>query len=217
MNKKILVISILAATIIALAPLSSVVGTNNVNPDTKKGSPLFAVRTQRSQNEENAKNIITNYLGKGEQLRILLPKRSMTQIWIDRAIKMVDSEPALFNMLIEKLDKAPYIAKMLDKYDITKQGIKNFMKMIQDNPSIVADEIESIQVPLNNIPQPLGLNTTIIECLVTGIVFSIVAVVITLIALFFTLRILTCLNVNNCANDIAQGIFDQLIQGLKET
>jgi len=216
MNKKILVISILAATIIAFAPLSSVVGTNNVNPDTKKGSPLFAVRAQRSQNGENAKNIITDYLGKGEQLSILLPKRSMTQIWIDRAIKIVDSEPVLFNKLIEKLDKAPYIARMLNKYDITKQGIKNFMKMIQDNPSIVADEIENIQVPLDKITQPLGLNTTIIECLVTGIVFSIVAVVITLIALFFTLRILTCLNVNNCANDIAQGIFDQLIQGLKE-
>ena len=217
MNKKILIISILAAIIVALAPLSSVVGTINVNSDTKKGSPLFAVRTQRSQDEENAKNIITNYLGKGEQLSILLPKRSMSQIWFDRAIKIVDSDPVLFNKLIEKLDKSPHIARMLNKYDITKQGIKNFMKIIQDNPSIVTDEIENIQVPLDNIPQPLGLNTTLIECLVTGIVFSIVAVVITLIALFFTLRILTCLNVNNCANDIAQGIFDQLIQGLKET
>ena len=217
MNKKILIISILAAIIVALAPLSSVVGTINVNSDTKKGSPLFSVRTQRSQDEENAKNIITNYLGKGEQLSILLPKRSMSQIWFDRAIKIVDSDPVLFNKLIEKLDKSPHIARMLNKYDITKQGIKNFMKIIQDNPSIVTDEIENIQVPLDNIPQPLGLNTTLIECLVTGIVFSIVAVVITLIALFFTLRILTCLNVNNCANDIAQGIFDQLIQGLKET
>ena len=66
----------------------------------------------------------------------------MTQIWIDRAINIVDSEPALFNKLLEKLDKAPYIARMLNKYDISKQGIKNFMKMIQDNPSIVADEIE---------------------------------------------------------------------------
>ena len=216
MNIKILIISILAATIIALAPLNPVVGTNNVNPEGEKGSPLFAVRTQRSQSKENAKNIITNYLGKGEQLSILLPKRSMTQIWIDRAIKIVDSEPVLFNKLIEKLDKAPYIARMLNKYDITTQGMKNFIMMIQDNPSIVADEIENIQVPLDDIPQPLGLNTTIIECLVTGIVFSIVAVVITLIALFFTLRILTCLNVNNCANDIAQGILDQLIQGLKE-
>ena len=217
MNKKILIISILAAIIVALAPLSSVVGTINVNSDTKKGSPLFAVRTQRSQDEENAKNIITNYLGKGEQLSILLPKRSMSQIWFDRAIKIVDSDPVLFNKLIEKLDKSPHIARMLNKYDITKQGIKNFMKIIQDNPSIIADEIEDIQVPLETIPQPLGLNTTIIECIVTGIVFSIVAVVITLIALFFTLRILTCLNVNNCANDIAQGIFDQLIQGLKES
>ena len=63
MNKKILIISILAATIIALAPLSSVVGTDNVIPDTKKDSPLFAVRTQRSHNEENAKNIITKKIG----------------------------------------------------------------------------------------------------------------------------------------------------------
>lgn len=217
MNKKILIISILAAAIIALAPLSSVVGTDNVFPDTKKDSPLFAVRSQRSHNKENANTIITNFLGKGEQLRIPLPKRSITHIWIDKAIKIVDSQPVLFNKLLEKLDNAPFIERMLNDYDITPQGFKNFIKMIQDNPSIVADEIEDIQIPLDTIPQPLGLNTTIIECIVTGIVFSIVAVVITLIALFFTLRILTCLNVNNCANDIAQGIFDQLIQGLKDS
>jgi hypothetical protein len=217
MSKIIFAISILAAIIIVLAPLSSVVGTHNVHPESTIGSPLFAVRTQRSQNEENAKNIITNYLGKGEQLRISLPNRSMTQIWIDRAIKIVDSEPILFNKLIEKLDNAPFIERMLNEYDISPQGFKNFIKMIQDNPSLVTEEIRNIQVPLDTIPHPLGLNTTIIECIVTGIVFSIVAVVITLIALFFTLRILTCLNVNNCADDIAQGIFDQLIQGLKES
>ncbi len=217
MNKIILGISILAAAIITLAPISSVVGTNIVNPDGEKGSPLFIVRAQRSLSKENAKDIITNYIGKGEQLNILLPKRSMEQIWIDRAIKLVDEEPALFNKLLEKLDKAPHIAEMLNKYDISKQEIKNFMKMIKDNPSIVSDEIENIHIPLDSPPHPLGLSTTLIECLVTAIVFSIVAVFVTLIALLFTLRIFTCLNVNNCADDIAQGIFDQLIQGLKES
>lgn len=217
MNKKILIIGILATVLIVLAPLSPVVGTSIVKPDAEKGSPLFAVRAQRSLSKENAKNIISNYLGKGEQLNILLPERATTQIWVNRALKIVDKEPALFNNLIEKLDKTPYAARMLNKYDISTQDIKNYIEMIKDNPSVLADEIENIQAPIDNTPLPLGLSTTLIECLVTAIVVSIVATVVTLVVLLFTLRIFTCMNVNNCANDIAQGIIDQMTQGLTES
>ena len=108
MNKKALVISISAAVLIVLASLSSVIGTNIVKSDAERSiaSPLFAVRTQRSLDKEEAKKISANYLGKGKQLNILLPKKSMAQVWIDKAIKIFDTNP----VLIDKLDGHDFIA-----------------------------------------------------------------------------------------------------------
>jgi hypothetical protein len=105
---------------------------------------------------------------------------------------------------------------MLNRYNMNKQDIVQFIEMIKDNPSLLPEEIQNIQIPNENTPQPLGLSTTLIECLVTAIVIGIVAAFVTLIALFFTLRIFTCLNINNCADDIAQAIVDNMSQGLSE-
>ncbi len=221
MNKKALVVSILAAVLIVLASLSSVIGTNIVKSDAERSiaSPLFSVRTQRSLDGEEAKKISANYLGKGKQLNILLPKKSMAQIWINKAIKIIDTNPALFDILLERLDKTPYLARMLNKHDVSKQDIKNYIRIIKNNPSALTEEIENIQIEVpidNNIPQPLGLETVFIECLITAIVLAPVAIILTLLVLFFTLRIFTCLNINDCANKIAEGFWEQLIQGLTE-
>lgn len=221
MNKKALVISILAAVLIVSASLSSVVGTIAVKSNDEKisiASPLFAVRTQRSLNKEETKKINSNYLGKGKQLNILLPKKPMVQIWIDKAIKLFDTNPVLFDKLLERLDKIPNIAKMLEKHDVSKQDIKNYMRIIKDNPSELVEEIEDGQItmPFNNIPQPLGLETGNLGCIIIPIVLAPVAVIITLLILFFTLRILTCMNVNECGDEILQGIWEQLLQGLTE-
>ncbi len=221
MNKKALVISISAAVLIVLASLSSVIGTNIVKSDAERSiaSPLFAVRTQRSLDKEEAKKISANYLGKGKQLNILLPKKSMAQVWIDKAIKIFDTNPVLIDKLLERLDKTPYFARMLNKHDVSKQDIKNYIRIIKNNPLALTEEIENIQIKVpidNNIPQPLGLETVFIECLITAIVLAPVAIILTLLVLFFTLRIFTCLNINDCANKIAEGFWEQLIQGLTE-
>jgi len=222
MNKKALVISISAAVLIVLASLSSVIGTNAIKSNDEKrsiASPLFAVRTQRSLDKEEAKKISANYLGKGKQLNILLPKKSMAQVWIDKAIKIFDTNPVLIDKLLERLDKTPYFARTLNKHDVSKQDIKNYIRIIKNDPSALTEEIENIQIKVpidNNIPQPLGLETVFIECLITAIVLAPVAIVLTLLVLFFTLRIFTCLNINDCANKIAEGFWEQLIQGLTE-
>jgi len=221
MNKKTLVISISAAILIVLASLSSVIGTNIVKSDAERNiaSPLFTVRTQRSLDREEAKKISANYLGKEKQLNILIPKKSIAQIWIDKAIKIFDTNPVLFNKLLEKLDKTPYLSKMLNKHDINKQDIKNYIRIIKNNPSALTEEIENIQIKVpidNNIPQPLGLETNDLGCVIIPIVLAPVAVIITLLTLFFTLRILTCLNINECGDEILQGIWEQLLQGLTE-
>jgi hypothetical protein len=44
MNKKILVISIVAALVLILLPINSVVSTNVINSNTQKNSPLFIIR-----------------------------------------------------------------------------------------------------------------------------------------------------------------------------
>jgi hypothetical protein len=70
-----LVISGIAALGLILLPIKSVVNTNVIKSKTEKIPPLFIVRSQRSLKKDNSKNIITNYLGKGEQLNLLLPKK----------------------------------------------------------------------------------------------------------------------------------------------
>ena len=221
MRKKVLVVSIFVAVLMVLLPISAVVGTNIVKSDVEKrsiASPLFAVRTQRSLNKEEIKKINSNYLGKGKQLNILLPEKPMAQIWIDKAIKLFDTNPVLFDKLLERLDKIPNIAKMLEKHDVSKQDIKNYMRIIKNNPSELVEEIGDSQItmPFNNIPQPLGLETGNLGCIIIPIVLAPIAAVLTLLILFFTLRILTCMNVNDCGDEILQGIWEQLLQGLTE-
>ena len=103
---------------------------------------------------------------------------------------------------------------MLNRYNINNQDIVQFIEMIKDNPSLLQEKIQNIQLPDEKTPQPLGLSTTLIESLVTAIVIEIVATFATLIVIFFTLRIFTCLNINNCADYIAQAIVDNMSQGL---
>jgi hypothetical protein len=73
---------------------------------------------------------------------------------------------------------------MLNRYNINNQDIVQFIEMIKDNPSLFPEKIQNIQLPVEKTPQPLGLSTTRIECLVTAIVIGIVAAFATLTALF---------------------------------
>ena len=76
--------------------------------------------------------------------------------------------------------------------------------------------MEKIQIDGSNSPQPRGLSTSNpLGCFIVGlIVLPIITVVVTLVVLLFTLRILTCMNHNDCANEIAQQIWEQLLQDL---
>ena len=220
MKKKIFTVSILAATLIILATITPTIGTNIVKSDIEKDivfSPLFSIRSERSIDKESSKEIATNYIGKERQLNIYLPEKSLNWLWINNAIKLFDSNPALLDKLIDRIYKMPRYAKVLNNYGISKQDIKNYMRIIWSDPSEEIEGIKNIQlnIPFNNIPEPLGIETTDLGCIILTIVLAPVAVVITLIALFFTLRILTCMNVDGCGDEILQGIWEQLIQGLK--
>jgi len=220
MRKKIFVVSILAAILIILATITPAIGTNFVKSYIEKNidfSPLFSVRSERSIDMKNANKISTNYIGKERQLNIYLPDKSLKNLWINNAIKLFDLNPVLLDKLIDRIYQMPRYAKALNNYGISKQDIKNYIRIIWNDPSEFTDEINNIQlnIPFNNIPEPVGIETGDLGCIIIPIVLAPVAVVITLVALFFTLRILTCLNINECGNEILQGIWEQLIQGLK--
>jgi len=135
-----------------------------------------------------------------------------------RIITQSSKNPALLNRLIDNLDQFPYITGLISKYGIDTMGIKYYMKIIQNNPSLVTEDLTNIQLPVpsDDNPQPLGLSTSNpLGCIIVAMVALIpITVVLTLLLLLFTVRILTCLNVNDCANAIANQIWDQLLQGL---
>lgn len=219
MKKKIFSVSILAAILIVLATIAPAIGTNVLKSDNEQDiifSPLFSIRSERSIDLESSKEITTNYVGKEKQVNIYLPEKSLDRLWIDKVIKIFYSNPALIDKLIDRIYKLPHYTKVLNNHGLTKQDIKNYIRVIWINPSELTEEIKNIQlnIPFNNIPEPVGIETNDLGCIILPIVLAPVAIVITLVALFFTLRILTCLNVNECGNEILQGIWDQLIQGL---
>jgi hypothetical protein len=203
-----------------LVSFTSVVGSETAQSSNKSmpSSPLFTTQTIRSNNKE-APEIQSNYLGKGNQLD-LFPERSLNEDMFNKAIKLFNRNPAILNTLVDKMDNYPYFREMLNKYDLNKLEVKNYLRILMDDPSLLKEEMKKIQIASNDgSPQPRGLSTSNpLGCFIVGlIVLPIITVVVTLVVLLFTLRILTCMNHNDCANEIAQEIWDQLLQDLIPT
>jgi len=107
MKKKILIGSIIAVVILILVSFSSVVGFQSVKSDPKIESPLFGVRTNRVINDEN--NVVrSDYIGKGKEIKIHLPKRSNEVISFKKIVKRFQnmddkSFDKLVNIIINNL------------------------------------------------------------------------------------------------------------------
>jgi hypothetical protein len=110
---------------------------------------------------------------------------------------------------------------LVAKYGITSEDVTNYMRMIQNDPSLVTEALTNVHLLASDMngSQPLGLSTSNpLGCFIVA-VFALLplTVVLTLLLLpFFTLRVLTCMNFNDCANVLAQQIWDQMIQGLTQ-
>ncbi len=220
MKIKVLVGSIFGAALLIVMSFVSVVGYQSVQAnDHEAYSPLFVVRTQRATQQATSGGV-SAFLGKGTHTNLFPPQASRQEELIQTAIKIFSRHPALLASLLENLDKYPYIAEMLTKQGLKIQDIKNYMRMIQNNPSLFAESIINTHLVASdtNGTQPLGLSTSNpLGCFIVAMMALIpVTIVLTLLLLFFTLRILTCLNINDCANVLAQQIWSQLIQGLTQ-
>ena len=218
MNKKALVISILAAVLIVSASLSSVVGTIAVKSNDEKisiASPLFAVRTQRSLNKEETKKINSNYLGKGNTLNLLFLRKSSLQSYIDKALKIIDARPQILSLVVDRTAKMPEIVTLLKENGLTINEFKSQMHQLMDEPILLKEKIdESVSTsPLGDDPLPLGLSTSsALGCFIVALIVAPLLAVIGLI--IATITIITCLNIGGCFENLVQGIVDNFIQGL---
>ncbi len=212
--------SIFCAAVLLIVSFASVVGFQTArSADHETGSPLFSVRTVRA-NQHYTVKISTMFLGKGRQSSLFGASISNQAELIQNAIKLLRAHPAVFSQLLEKLNHYPYLAGLLAKYNIKTEDITRYIHLIQDNPELLSEEtIAGCLAASGTDPaQPLGLSTSNpLGCFIVA-VFALLplTIVFTLLLLFFTLRILTCMNVNDCANVLAQKIWDQIIQGLTQ-
>lgn len=221
MKKNLTLISIFLAAIIMSMSFISVVGHQSVQANEKESSsPLFAIQTYRAT-QTKSQSITPVFIGKEKALNIF-PTQVKNENIIIKAIQFFNSNPTLLNKLVNKLDQFPYITRLLASYGINKLEIQNYLRTIKNNPSLILDESDDIQNILsldnNNIQQPLGLSTSNpLGCFIMGIIVLVpLTAFLTLLSLVFTLRILTCLNINDCANTIVNQIWNQLLQGLTQ-
>jgi len=99
MNKKILIGSIIAVTVLIGVSFTSVVGHRSVASDVK-ASPLFNIRSSRAIDEES-EELSCAYVGKGNNINLLLPKRNDKLKLLRRAIeKILTIDDETFNKLI---------------------------------------------------------------------------------------------------------------------
>ncbi len=148
MNKKIMIISIVAATLLVLLPISSVVGTNSVSKEDLRSvsSPLFSVRSKRMINNENVP-ITSNYLGKGKLLNIFGEKSTLNYN-LQRALRFIENNPLVLNKLLDKIITEPTIYDIVSEYDISESEFKSYVNAIKNDHSTLIENLKSSKVNL---------------------------------------------------------------------
>lgn len=220
MNKKILVGSIGAALILVLTSYSSVLAIQTTDNENRivQSSPIFIVQTMRATNEKIT-DIETNYLRKGESKDIFSVNLVPSKDEVAKAFELFEKYPQIFINLLSRIQNTPRFAKLLGNLNIEQPQLVHYLRVFQNNPQSLSQQLQNIQpwVSEDNDPHSLGLSTSNpLGCYIVAIFALLpVTIVITLLALFFTLRIITCLNINDCANTIAQSIWESLLQGLQ--
>ena len=185
-----------------LLPMSAVVGTNIVKSDIEKrniASPLFAIRTQRSLNKDETKQINSNYLGKGKILNLFFLKKSSLQNYVDKALKLIDKQPQILHSVINKITTMPEIVNLLKENGLTLDDFKNQMNQLINNPILLKEKVDVafLASPFGDDPVPLGLSTSnplgcFIIALIMAPIFAMIGMIIA------TITIVTCLNIGGC-------------------
>jgi hypothetical protein len=80
--------SILAVVLLVLASLTNVVGFQTVQSSTVSGSPLFSMRTQRANNQQQ-NSITFHYLGEGKGTLLQFPTRDSRIELLKKSIEII--------------------------------------------------------------------------------------------------------------------------------
>jgi len=144
MNKYPLIgVSTIAVVLLILGSLTNVVGYQSVQSSTVSGSPLFSMRTKRAINEESKDLLISKYLGKTNNINLLIPTQSnqmeLFHIAINRIQTMDDSS---FERFVRSA--VAQLSKQEQLNDITPQQLITGLHQIRDNPQAFIDYTSSI-------------------------------------------------------------------------
>ena len=92
MDKKILIVGIIAVAILVLVSFTGVVGYQSTkSSNIAKASPLFTVRSRRAIDEES-KGLTCDYVWRGEESVLSIPKRDSETSRIQKAIDIMDDK-----------------------------------------------------------------------------------------------------------------------------
>ena len=131
MEKRILIGSIIAVVILVLVSFTGVVGYQTTKSSTiARASPLFSIRTQRAI-DRDSKDLNCEYVGKGEESILSIPKRDNR---IDMVQKAID--------VISKMDDETYnrfigsIISRINRNIIDDKEIADVLKQLKDNKEV---------------------------------------------------------------------------------
>jgi hypothetical protein len=214
MKRKKLFGGILISSLIILASLTSVVGVQTLKTESKNGSPLFSNRLTKMINKDD-EEIKSNYIRKGTTVNLFSNKKSYARVWMDKAINVIQTNPAIVDRIFARIDKMPYVMSLLKENGLCKKDITKYTTQIKNNPSLLKQEIDLLQFDVDGAqsPTPRGLSTSsAIGCFITAMVlFPVVVLVAVIIG---TITILTCLNYNDCLENLMRSIWDNILQDL---
>ena len=201
-----------------LASVSISVCSAVIEPDAngKHTSPLFAVRTPNSLRQHSERFLQPSYLGIETLVTISFAPSTYDDATVTKVLHLLNTRSDLLLSLYEKMQSSKQYQGLLNQYGLSPQQVNVFIRILSENPELFEEKLKIFEpiTPDRSGLQPLGFETSFLECLITAIVLAPIVLIVTLLALFFTLRILTCLNINDCTTEIAQGIMDNLSQGL---
>jgi hypothetical protein len=144
MEKRILIGSIIAIAVLVLVSFTAVVGYQTTKSSTiAKASPLFSIRSKRAI-DEDSKEYTCDYVGKGEESILSIPKRDSETSRIQKAIGSISKmDDETFNRLVYflinchgkriKEENIPDLINVLHQLKINPDEIKNYIADEKEN------------------------------------------------------------------------------------
>lgn len=226
MRKKVFVLSILAAFLVILLPISAVVGIDNSKSNVEKrniASPLFTNRVNNVLNKE-AKNVNTNFLGKEKTLNLFFNQKTSFRSWIDKAVRLVNSKPDILYLVLYNLYNDPGFVNLLKKYEISKKSLEKEIVYVQSDPANMKEKVDKlvemfdkqeIKIPQIEPPKPLGFSGQI-GCVLTFflVIFPIIMMIGGFLSALLAIIIPGTFLVPGCLEWVFQKVFEGIIEGL---